>query len=252
MTSAKASIARQQLAYALGENRIRLSELRPKEFDELLHNTLREIDLRELRGFQPLKDLISRSPGSQVFGPGAPRRDPCETVRVIEAAVLSVPFPFSGEQPVSLSSHMIQVSRGAVNWGTTWRRHESGEETTDRQTAHEWGRGCYVHAEHRTILTLRRPPNGGSAADQNLFEVWYRYVKVLYQDEMAVVEVRVTRVPLEGLRSRYQECYPEIGRNLIWEMNILAERTLGDLKFQVERFAETIAKIHRLAESISE
>lgn len=249
MTSDKAdrSPARIQIDLSIGKERTSLRELRGEEFDELLCETLRVLNLRELRGFKPLKDLLTRSPSSVTYGG---RQDPLEVVRMGLSTQVRH-FNTDGMLP-NLASHMVQVSRGATSIIVTYRRHESGEETTNWAVATSWGHGRgYVQKVEQTILALRRP-NDHTRADENLFEISYIFEKVPHKDEMVVVEVLSQHLPISEFRDHFKDKYGKVAQYMIWEVRDLATQTLSELRSQAVMFEPTVRWLDRLAQGIEE
>jgi hypothetical protein len=243
MTSDKASKpseARRNLDLILHADKhpISLSDLTPEEFDALLRDTLVNTDLRELRGFKTMKDMMTRTPGSFVIGA---RQDPTETVKANEDTKV--------EGPLALTTHLVSVTRGAVSYTQTYRRYESNEETTVHAIAREWGHQAYVWRSDGTSLVLRRP-NDHSRADENLFSVRCITQKVPHKDEMAVVSVVTEAIPLSRFREQFKEKYSRIACDVIWELASLSRATLRELESQAENFRRRVAEIDRLASAI--
>jgi hypothetical protein len=243
MTSDKAnkpSEARKNLDLILHADKhpISLSDLSAEEFDALIRDTLRETDLRELRGFKALKDALAKSPGSFAVGQ---RQDPRETVTVSPKAEIVGPLDFK--------SHIVQISRCLISVTSTFRRHESTEETTVYDVAREWGRSAYLWKDDFTFLVLRRPADH-SRADDNLLILRSVAEKVPYKDEMEIVFVSSERVSVESFRQQFGEKHTRIAADMIWELASLSRATLRELESQAENFRRRVAEIDRLASAI--
>ncbi len=251
MTSDTASVApsaaRTQLDYSMGQKRTSLRELRPDEFDRLLSETLDKLNPRELRGFRPLKDLLSYSPGGITIG--VPQ-DPLEVVNV----PLGLPIMYSdlSTPPIELNSHTIDVSRSYLHQIITYRRFESDEETTNEKVYQSWGpRGGYPRRVERSILVLRRP-NDHSGSSTNLFKIEYSFEKVPHKSEMLVTSIEAQIVPVKSFRELFGDQYAVIARDLIWEVSSLARQTLDELKGQAVAFETVKNHLDRLANAIME
>jgi hypothetical protein len=248
MTSDKAgsSRTRNQLDYALGKKRISLRGLKPKEFDDFLEAELSKINLRELQGFEPLEELISRRPGSVIYGSHV-RQDPSETVSVAPATKFEVAS--SVPPPFNLKTHVVWVSQGVLSQLVTWRRFESQEETTDWKVADNWKGGRYIQKMEEEILVLRCPADH-SGADENIFIVWYVAEKVPHEDEMVVKVVRVKLVPISKFRKQFGKKYPSVAIELISRIAMLSSITLDALKNNVTVFQRSVVDIQRLSDAL--
>ncbi len=248
MTSDTVSMsdARVQLNFALGKTRISLGALTAGEFDELLREILSGIDLRELRGFQPLGSLLSRSPGSWITGA---RQDPTEVVKV--SLKVGVFFKGPVDKKCDLKTHFMSAHRGTVGTEITWKRYEVDQETTDREVAYSWGNSAYVHRVKESLLLIRRP-NDHTKADDNLFRVTSFQQKVPHEDEMSVHQIEIEYIPLLNFRETFGNRYPSVTQYLIWELRDLSYRTAETLKGQMERFQQQLSILERLSGSIME
>lgn len=249
MTSDKVdrSVARTQIDFSLGRDRTSLSKLRTDEFDELLREELQKIDLRELRGFKTLKDLLSRSPNNSTSGID---QDPYEVVKV--SADNKIKHRRPKEPLLTLNSHVVQISRGVISQTVTYRRHESGKETTDWSVANSWGRGSsYVKKVEETILVLRRP-NDHTRADQNLFEINYTFEKIPHKNGMIVTKIVVEHIPIEGFRDHFRKQHISVALNMVWELHGISIRTLDALRSQAKSFEPIVKRLERLADGIKE
>jgi hypothetical protein len=235
-----------RLQYILGEHRVSLNDLTELEFQTLLKKVNSVVNLRELRGFRSLKETLSRSPGSFLFGS---RQDPMEWVRVNPLAEIFQPT--SEEHQFTLDTHVVKVSRGLLNQVVTYKRYESGEETTDWDVVRSWGQDCYVLKSFEDMLVVRRPRNH-RGIDTNLFYVSYECVKVPHKDEMVIDIVRVKPVPVDNFRDFFGARYSRVARDMIWEFASWARQTSTDLKSRYEGFQNTVQFLDRVSESIME
>jgi len=245
MTSDKVGSA-VALEYALGKKRVSIGELTPREFDDFLLTVLQNVDLRELRGFKPLKDLLSRRPGSFVCGQ---RQNPLETVEITASTRFQGVPPGDGQ--FELTSQVVSVTRGAINQIVTYRRYESGEETTDWKIADTWKDGKGVRKVEENILVIRRPGNH-TLADDNLFAVWYDFFKVPHENRMTIGQIKVLPVTLPKFREFFGDLYPRIAQNLIWELANLSRTTLETLQNQAVRYLAQVTNLERLADAVME
>lgn len=246
MTSDKAqSNARRELDLFFGERRVSLKRLKPKEFDSFLSRVLRDIDLRELRGFKPLEDQLShRRDHNSVNG-----MDPTDDVSVpLRTQVVEKK---SQRQPFGLNTHVVSAHRGVISQTLHYRRNESGEETTDWKVARSWKNGGYTFRLEGSILVLRRPSDH-SRADENLFLVRYVAEKVPLEHRMEVASIEVIPVPISRFRMQFGSKYSSVAQDLIWELRSIASRTLDALRGKAEAFRPIVAKLDLIGGAISE
>lgn len=230
------SLAREHLDLALGEARVNLNDLLPAEFDALLQGVFRELDLREMRGFKSLKDLITRRPTSGSR----------ETWEPTEFVKLKPFIELRGSMPESFdphNTHVARVCRGLLRHSRTYRRFESHEETADREVVETWGHRAYVSKVEDVTLVLRR--------SGELFEVRYIYEKVLHKDEMLIGFIEAKEIKLEAFREHFGLKYALIACDLIWELRALVHQTEEDLKWKATFFGRLTTKLERLGNAIS-
>ncbi len=235
--------ARQQLDYALGRKRIKLSDLAPVEFDELLRATLADVDLRELRGFKPLERFIAFQSGSG----GRTSSLEMNNLAIDEATL----FQTAGYDDVDLQTHVLSVSRGVQRYDVTYRRFESGDETQDVKVAIEWGKTCCLHRGSIERLVLRRPRDH-SSGEENFCLLSYSFEKVPNKDLHRVVVINLDWLQVEKFRRHFGATYAEAATSFIWELRDAHARTLSELESRVESFGRTIEKLERLAGAIGE
>jgi len=248
MTSDKAdrSEARELLDYALGKKRVSLKELKPEEFDDLLRGTLYDVDLRELRGFKPLKEFLARNSGGNFVVGQVP--NPSENVNChVELAIRPTN---QGAGSFTFQTHVVSVCRGVLSQDTIYRKYESGEETNDWKVAHNWSHpGGYIKSIRQRVLVLRRP-NDHTRADENLFELDYQIEKVPDKHEMQIVSLNVSFV--SNFRAHFGNKYASVGQYVIWQISSLSRSTLSALKSQVEYFDAQVGLLEKLSNSIIE
>jgi len=240
-SNSESTLARQLLDFALGEKRISLGDLSSDEFDKLLRQTLNGVDLRELRGFVPLKDFLTWREEGVSHGR--------YNIGHLEPATDLVPRLVGYEEQPSLEIHVLQVMRGMYTLTRSFKRDESGEETDDIKVAETWRRTGYLNKAGFEIVVLRRPRNH-SYGDENLATVAFTCEKVIHEDRFRVTEVVVERLPVELFRERYGAKYPEAATDLIWELRDACSRTHRQLLSQAESFGTRLEKLERLAGAI--
>lgn len=208
---------------------------------------LNEVDLRELRGFKPLRDLLVFQPGSS-GGVHFHTLD-VETLRLSEKVSFKA-TGFDGDSPVDLETHTMSVCRGYVSGMNVFKRIESGEETSDLKTAHLWGRSAYHYGGAREVLALRRPRNHSCASD-NLVVVSYGYQKVLLEDEHAITSLSVRPLSVAEFRDHFRSDYPRVAAELIWELRSAHSITADQLIYQAESFRAKAGYFARLSDAIT-
>ncbi|MCX6786541.1 MAG: hypothetical protein NTU85_01830 [Candidatus Kaiserbacteria bacterium] len=246
MASVSKTLAQKMLEFALGQKSVSFGELSTEEGDKLLRSTLEEVNLRELRGFKPLKDLLIIHPGSFMYG-GAP-------VHTLEVEFLdldpnvSLHTESDEEKPqVNLDTYVLPLSR--VRRAAIFKRHESDEETRDYQTAVSWGRSAYHHRGNGKILALRRP-NNHTRADENLVIVEFKYEKIPLEARYVIKEITTHSLPLEKFREHFGSSYERMAVELISELQTAYERTSNELKSQLDRISGKALKLGRLSNAL--
>jgi len=237
------SVARQELDIALGEQRVPLSGLSVKEFDDLLRKTMYNVGLRELRGFRPLREFLRYHTNN----PSPYNSGDIQNVELGPSPTLEVA---GFDDAVDFDTHVLSVTRGIKDLKITWKRLESGEETQDRNLASSWGRTAYIWRQSAMELVLRRPHNHSSAAD-NLAMVWYSCEKVVLQRMHHISSVKVVRLPIENFRQHFGEAYPDAAAELISELRTAHSRTLHELESQVVSFRRECEALERLSSAIT-
>lgn len=237
--TAAPSSARIQLAYACGEHRVNLKELTEDELSKFLFEKLGEVELRELRGFTPIWDLLSQ--------------DGDEPIRVADTCELLRASLFADSQldeTFSLRTQAVKVCRGVCFQRLTFKRHESGEETTDRDIARTWGKGVYVHSGVERILVLARLPNH-SRAYENLVSLDYRFAKFPHERRYLIHSVTATSLSEENFCSFFGKDAPDIARDLLWELRTVHSRTLDELVNQTEKMRDKVNAWNKLGKKIA-
>ncbi len=223
--------ARTQLDFALGKNRVLLSDLSTKEFDEFLKSSLDKVNLRELRGFQPLNELVINNH----FG--------------LSEKVSFDATGFKADDPINLTTHILNVSRGWHDRVSLFRRYESNEETTDSNVAETWGKSGYVVKGSGSILALRRPRNHGYAYD-NMVSLAFNYEKVILKSEYVVTALTVQHLTVENFRQHFGVKYPRIATELIWELRTAHIKTANMLESQAKDFRKKAVQFDCLGKAI--
>lgn len=233
------SLAQAKLDLVLGRSRVNLEELSKKEFDSLLKETLESIDLRELRGFVPLKELLVYRSND----------DFCEiqTLELSPDIILSVP---KEDQTICLDTHTMKVCRGIKNRLQTFKRSEDGEVTTDRKVAEEWKLPYYVYAGSGQILAVRRPRKNYYKGD-NLLYITFCYKKVKLEKKHEITKIDVVSVPIEKFRDFFSDSFAKWAVELLVELRCACSRTLSELETQVLMMRKRVDTVERLSRAIS-
>lgn len=222
------------LDFALGKKRVMLAELDRKELVGRLQTLLSLVDFRKLRGFTPMRSILTRN-GETPIGL-APR------VRFF------VPdFPTGGEGFLNTQSAVMH--NGVLSGTYTYRRTESDDETTNLEMVRSWGKSAYLSSAKERILVMIRPANN-STADENLVLVDSEYAKVLHEQRYIITSVAATPIPIERFFSFFGEKTPGIARNLLWQLRDIHSQTLRELVSQTDKMREDVANWNRLADSI--
>lgn len=238
-TKAAPSSARIQLAYACGEHRVDLGELTEDELSKFLFERLCEVELRELRGFMPIRDLLSQD--------GDDPMRVADTCKLLRASLFA---DSQLDEAFSLDAQATRVCRGVCFQKLTFRQHESKKETTDRAIAQEWGKGGYVYSGVERILILARLPNH-SRAYQNLVSLDYRFTKVPHERRFLIHAVAATSLSAESFCSFFGKEAPDIARDLLWELRAVHSRTLDELVHQAEEMRRKVDAWNQLGKRIA-
>lgn len=236
--------ADEHLAYALGVRRVPFAELSKKEGDEQLKGALQNIDLRELRGFKPLRELLIFSPGSVVYGGARIHTLDVEILRLKEG----VTFPEGA--PGDLQTHALSLCRRYVQAQAVFKRHESDEETSDWRVANEWGRYGY-HARGSALSLMLRRPRNHTPAEENLLLVGIEYQKIPHEERHAITSLTAVNTSLEDLRVRFGDSFPEVAIEMLQRLKHAYWETVQELEHQLKRAKGVEAKFERLTESLT-
>lgn len=240
-----ATPAQQMLDYALGKKRVSFGELSQAEGDEILRRELYEMDLRELRGFKPLRNLFTYSPGSFVIGS-------CRThTLAVQTLFLSETVSFCSDDPsVDLDTQMTRINRDYIHRQNIFKRHETQEETMDPKVARSWGESAYHWQGSAEVLTLRRPRNH-TRGDANLFRVALSYEKVPLKDEHAITHLTATKLPFENLRPFLRDQYPRVAVEIIQDIRDAYKSTAGELENQMRMMERRAAELEKLTNALT-
>lgn len=234
----------------MGEKRVSLRGLTSREFAEFLGKALKEVNLREIRGFKKLAEVLPQGLGSMET---QRRRDALlEIDREVKFEPVDLNSPDSHPDPsLSLDSHFMRVGRGSHFVEFTWRRNESHEETIDWKVMREWEEGgAYLQHGKMHHLLLRRPPNHTQAKD-NLFEVRSWFEKVPHENRYITTHVVLERVSVERFRGHFGTKYSEVALDLVWELNSIHRRTLSELEAQTTMMRRRVEEYERLGGAIT-
>ena len=248
MTSDKTEtqvLARRHLEYATGKHRVSLADLSPKYFDGFLEENIRNVDIRGLRCFAPLRSVLARPiRGDEPI-------DVAKTARFLLNSLSETSDVESvNYETINLNTQTVKVSRGVFLQALVYRRTESDESTTEWKVAQGWGRGAYLDSGTERILILARPSKT-CFVEENLFAVDYHFAKVRHQNQYLIHTVNATKIPIPKFRDYFGTKAPDIARDLIWELGSLYSQTLSDLKSKTERMRSESIKWQRLSDSIS-
>jgi len=244
--------AQEMLEFALGQKRICFGDLSEAEGDRLLESVLKDINLRKLRGFKPLKDLLTFRPGSIICGRGVEQPHTLD----VEVLDLSAEVDFSAQGfnegfPVTLDDYAISVCRGKTKWKAVFKRNETDEETDDYRTASSWGRSAYHYKGIGEILAIRRPRNH-TRANENLITVEFRYEKVPLKNWHVITAIAVKPLSLgNDFRKHFGPSYPRIAVELIWELGSIHRNTSKELASQQCLIDRKVTELERISEALS-
>lgn len=235
---AQQSEARKLLDLVTSDHQVNLSGFTPQELNEFLQCWLNKLDPRELRGFTELKKTLCDG-GQQPFSAASTVVDDVEIV-------LSSGF----DGPFNLKTHTMRAYRGAVAINSTWRRHESTDETTDRDVASSWGRQGYVYRQEETIFLLRRQRNH-SYGDKNLILATCHHQKVPRKDHYLIHKIVAEQVLTDSFSERFGKKAPDIAVMLIWSLRDIVSRTHSALVSTADAMKRSLNEWEQIAKVIS-
>ncbi|MFA5744884.1 MAG: hypothetical protein WC887_01590 [Candidatus Paceibacterota bacterium] len=241
--------AQELLDHVFGKKYVSFGQLSVSESNELLRTTLQDVDLRELRGFKLLKDLLVLRPGSIVYGRETPHTLDLETLEMSD----SVSFLTHGFEKISLvdmNTHVLRLYRWIWNWQITFKRNESGEETDDKKVASSWGKSAYHYKGSGEILAVRRPHNH-TRADENLIVIKFWYEKIPLEARHTITRIEVDYLPLKNFRKHFGSLYAQAAVELIGELRSAYSSTASELKAQLTYTERRVAELERLSGAIT-
>jgi len=228
---------------ALGRERVNFGELSEAEANERLCSVLNTIDLRELRGFKPVRELLVFRPISVRQGLAARRTLSVETLEFSNSVT------FDGDAETGPDTHAMRLCFNHDRSHETFKRNESQEETTDRVMAVSWGCSAYHQRGYVEMLALRRPRNH-KPADENLFVICYSYEKVHLEERHVITSVRLSSLPLDGLRHYFGEKYAYAMVEMVRGFDKACGNTVSALQNQLAEAQRTAEAVERLRDSI--
>jgi hypothetical protein len=241
--------AQKQLDFAVGDARVSLGGLSDSEFISLLGGALGSVNLRELRGFKPLKDLLTMRPGSITYGRQKTHGSDLETISVSKEASLE----FNGSSlpsAIDWQTHVLSICRGWTERSFIFRRLETEDETNDYLVASSWGASGYLFAGEGEILAIRRPRNH-ARGEECLFTIRFKFEKISLRHEHVISAVSVRKITLHTFRDYFEDRSSRIATELIWELSAACSRTVDALKTQIKVMQDKSIQLNRLGEAIS-
>ncbi|MBP6943246.1 MAG: hypothetical protein KBB55_04370 [Candidatus Buchananbacteria bacterium] len=236
------SKAQQDLDFALGNSRVSLKDLSATEFDELLQTRLGEVHLQEIRGFTQLREMLPfRSDG--IFSHGIKKID-LQITTTFEA------MGFGTEFSVDLGTQVLEL-HGTMSGEVTFKRLETGEESSDQEVIHSWGHnGGYVCRGRGYRLAVCRP-NKYSRASEGLIAVHFEIEKVPHKSEHVFTAIRVEYVELKKFRDYFGDNYARTANNIFQQVAAMHYRTAKELESQLKHMQGLEGKFQRLSDSLT-
>lgn len=241
--------ARTKLDFALGKVTVSLSDLSDPEFEDLLDSTLDDVDLRELRGFTTLKDVLTIRPGSHTYGRQPTYGFDLEILSVGE----DISFMVNGFEEniiIDWQTHILKMCRGWTKRETLYKRHETDEETDDYSVASSWGNSGYLFRGEGEILAIRRPRNHAPGG-QCLLKIYFWFEKVQLKHEFIVVAVEVEKLTPGVFRQYFGDQSAHVAAELIWELRDAYRRTADTLKSQADHIQGKSVTLDQLSKAVA-
>ncbi len=236
------SKAQRDLDFALGKNRVPLDDLSNYEFCVFLKNALDEVNLREMRGFTELRNLLSFA--SKEF-----LRSPYN----LNMLVLGEGFKLTTSNPgLTLYDHVQDIGGCLLTQEMLYKRYESNETTGDEMKARNgWGQnGGYLLSGKRQILVLHRPRDDSSASS-NLFTVDYWFVRVPKAERHVIHSIDISHLPPVAFRKRFLgNRAAEIACGMVSQLQTILDRTVDGLLEKSRSFERVSAKIKRMRDAV--
>jgi len=245
MTSAKTeqkhSKAFRDLQIGLGKERSNLSKMHPSELEGLLEEQLYQIrnyDISHFCGFTELHETLSQK-----------NNDGKGSVVVSEKAIVNCKG-FDEKYPFDLKSHTVKVWQGFVWQKRTWRRNESGEESSDFKVSNNWDNGGYLYKCNERIILIRRVL-GSAYKEPLVVEVTYEYLKVPNKKEYVVNSIDAELIPVDGFCKHFGKKSGKLADSIFNQLRTLYGQTANDLKSKSNQMQARADQLSRFTEVVT-
>lgn len=223
---------RKKLDVIFSKHQVNLSGFTPTELNSLLHEWLFSLEPRNLRRLTTLRETLSRAGDTPIF---------------VHDPEIELASDFKGS--LGLDTQTINAYRGVISGVYTYRRHESDEETTDKDVVHQWGGQEYLFRGKETTLLLRRQPNHTRAFD-NLICVTYWYEKEPHREQWIVNRIVAELIDPDSFSQRFGREAPRIATTLIWEIHSILSNSYDDFVRQADFMKRRAEEWGQLASAI--
>lgn len=233
----KASKAMQYLIYAMGEEKVNLKELQSWELELLINEQLDCRDMRELSGFVALRDNFPKV----IFGMMDTRIE-----LLPDPALLFTCIGFGNNLGFSLDVHTLWGSRRKF-FCPTYKHKETGEITTNYDTASKWGKNGYLARAGETFLVLRRLPLGFQN-EPVLVRIDFGYQKVVGEKKYLIDLVQATALPVSDFCLCFGDKAAEVAHELFSALAYAYRKTAENLHQDAKKMWKKASEKERLAE----
>jgi hypothetical protein len=149
-----------------------------------------------------------------------------------------------------LKSHTVRVWQGFIWSKRTWRRNESGEETSDFGVFDKWNNGGYLYRYDQQILLIRRVPEGFPKKSL-IVEVIYSCIKIPNEKNYLVSGIDAKIVPIQEFCKYYGKKSGRLACCVIGGLHSLYIRTTDHLQSKANQMKSRAEGIGRFQEVIT-
>ncbi|MCI5108271.1 MAG: hypothetical protein MRY49_00295 [Candidatus Pacebacteria bacterium] len=224
---------------------VKLSNLSPERFDELLSDFLMSIDLRELRGFTALRSVnLAAYVGENESG-RRKNHTLVDSLTIDPKAGITI-------RETDLSMHVLEISVGSLPVTRTFFNIQTGENTYDIEEALSWGEGKFFHNRGIIkLLCLRRPPQNQDPRKHLVLVTCY-YSKCKAEDNHMVNTIEVSKVPVNKFRETFgEDNYAFMAYGLIHAVCQAYEKTSTELHAKLSEVDARLQKACTVRDAIA-
>ncbi len=193
-TTTKKTKARKELDIAMGRGKVSLSTMSDNEVGELLESELFNVELRDLRGFKPLKDILNtRFNDSSFVG----HMFLFQNVEFRLSKEIAPDFADGEGEMFEQYFLLLQSYFSPDNFNYFVK--ETGQKITRDELNKSYRESDVVlRSGTFSVLVLRRPRDR-SPATKNLFHIYCSFEKVPLKQEYEIMEISIKKISIDDL-----------------------------------------------------